>query len=346
MGKVLDYKCPSCGAPLKFNIESQSWKCDYCDVDYKLEELNNKKLKKDEEEVSTEFNTYNCPDCGATVVCDSTTSATFCIYCGNTSILKNRLSGEFKPSKIIPFKKTKEDAVNAFVKLKQGRIFMPNLFNDPKNVEKITGVYIPFWLYTIIVEGSYNVKGKRITSWTSGEYHYTKTDNYEFYRNGSMEFDKIPVDGATKFANDMMNSIEPFDFSELVDYDHGYLSGFLAEMYDVDDKASVEEANVRARNSAKQQVLSTISATSLVPFNDTLTPSTKKCEYVLLPVWMVNVKFEGKMHLFAMNGQTGEIIGNIPVDRKKVLMYSIIFIVCCALAVFLGLVIFAKGGIA
>ena len=250
MGKVLDIQCPSCNAPLHFNAKLGKMKCDYCDKVFDAKDI--KKAESTNEEIVNKNKTvenyvsYNCPDCGAEIVADENTSATFCLYCGNTAILKNKLSGEFKPDKIIPFKVAKEDAVNAFKKVTNGKPFAPKLFNSEENIEKITGLYVPYWLYEIEVSGSVVAQGTKVSSWTSGDTHYTKTDYYDLERQGNMLYKRVPVDGSLKLANDLMNSLEPFYFHYLEDYNHAYLSGFYAEKYDVSKEEASSEAEGRA----------------------------------------------------------------------------------------------------
>ena len=227
--RALDNKCPACGAPILYKPNLKKWKCDYCKSEFTLEEMkkyNNASNEKNniKEEVkkeiqkendNTNYYEYNCKDCGAKIIADENTVATFCVYCGNTAILKEKLSGKFAPDMIIPFKNEKEKAIEAFKSLNKGRPLMPNFFNDEKNIEKIKGVYIPFWLYDVKVSGELDATSTTSTTWTVGDTVYTKTDTYRLEREGEMSFNKIPVDGSTRFDNDIMNTIEPFNYSEL-----------------------------------------------------------------------------------------------------------------------------------
>ncbi len=340
MGKVLDNKCPSCGAAIHFKPELGLFKCDYCDSEYTAEQLKDMdKLKKEEvkEEKNKEkkssdsysnYVNYNCPDCGAEIITDENTAATFCVYCGNTSIIKNRLSGEFAPKYIIPFKMEKNKAIDAFKSLRKGRPLVPKSFVSEKNIEKITGVYIPFWLYDIDVSGTVNAKATKVRTWRVGDTHYTKTDYYNVVRSGSMSYHRVPVDGSTRFNNDMMNSIEPFNYEKLIDYNHAYLSGFLAEKYDVSKDDAFNDAKNRTLNSTKDQMLSSmIGYSSKTITSNDLESVTNSTEYVLLPVWMVNVKYKDQFYLFAMNGESGKFIGNIPLDKKKALVLTIVILI-------------------
>ena len=223
---------------------------------------------------------------------------------------------------------------------------MPKDFNSEKNIEKIRGVYIPFWLYDLNISGDVNMTGQIITHWSSGDTHYTKTDTYNVVRGGSMDYHNIPVDGSSRFDNNIMNSIEPFNFAELIPYNHAYLSGFYAEKYDEEGDKIYQEAADRAINSTRDKLKddATRYATKVVT-SDTLTAKETKKQYVMLPVWMVNVKYKDKMHIFAMNGQTGEFIGNIPLDVGKTILYfAIIFVVTFITVLIASYVFFKIGG--
>ncbi|MBQ5404456.1 MAG: hypothetical protein IIU11_08860 [Bacteroidales bacterium] len=330
-------KCPGCNSPLPYNAEKKLWKCEYCGSEFNREqilELTKQKsdtdtdIKKPEykEELETpdpeqpELNLYRCQNCGAEMVADQNTSSTFCVYCGSTGILKSRLEGKFRPKYIIPFSKTKEDAIAAYNGLRKGRFLAPKEFGEKENIEKITGVYIPFWLYDGFSQGL--VEGERHdkTSWRSGDYIYTKTDVYYELRAGSEAFEKVPADGSEKFDDDLMDSIEPFKLEELEPFNYSYLSGFLSEKYDVGAEKDQERASLRMNNSLKQSLYSTING-SLISPTEKINCTIEKVEYALLPVWMLNTFVNGKAHTFAMNGQTGKIIGDIPVDPKKSILY-------------------------
>ena len=350
--KTVDHKCPNCNASIKYNPKDKNWVCEYCGGKFSLKELeeneanfqktnvnNSKELNKNTKGKSSneeqEMDEYYCEDCGAKIIADKNTAATFCVYCKNTAILKSRLTDEFSPSKIIPFAKTKEDAIEAFKSLKKGRFLMPKEFTDPKNINELTGVYIPFWLYSCQIKGFIKGKGTRVISWTDSNYIYTKTDTYNVEREGLYDFEYIPVDGSVRFNDAVMNSIEPFKYDELTDFSYSYLSGFLAEKYDVSQDEAKKITISRAEESTNQNLLSKARSGGYTTF----TPSLKKfdvesetIDYVLLPVWMLNIKYKEKIYPFAMNGQTGKMIGDIPYSKTKAIIFAlIIFIIVFAL---------------
>ena len=322
---VSDYKCLSCHANLHFEPTSQKWLCDYCGSNYSLKELEeaygtDKELKKEEEiKLDNDYNCYNCPNCGAEIIMEDTTTATFCIYCGSTAIIKNKLKGEFNPSKIIPFKKTKEEAIEAFKAYKRGKLFMPDEFTNPNNIEKISGIYIPFYIYDCDTDSDIEISATRVKRWSDSSYNYKKTDYYNLSRSAKMHFENIPVDSSSKFPDDIMNSIEPFDYVDLKDFSPSYLSGFLSERFDLSMDELFDIARNRSTATIEREILSKVHSYATKQISSSIhnIQKNESSEYVLLPVWMLNVSFEGKIYTFAMNGQTGKFVGNVPIDKKK-----------------------------
>ena len=349
MKNTLDHKCPKCNAVLKFDPHGQNWKCEYCRSEFDLKEIleyeekNNKVLEESSKEETNSMDIYICNNCGAQIVADENTSTTSCVYCKNTAILKNKLQGEFNPDYLIPFRHTKQDAIDSFKKLGKGKILMPRAFNDPKNINEMSGIYIPFWLYDYDADGVIEANCNKIITWTSGNYVYTKTDTYLATRGGKMSFDNVPVDGSKRFENDIMNSIEPFDYKDLKDFNYSYLSGFLSEKYDVTKEEAEDDAIKRVKSSFTNEMKNDIRGYNTVLVkSENINLNNKKNSYVLLPVWMLNIKYKEKIYTFAMNGQTGKLIGNIPIDKKKaVIVWSLVFI-AISLVVFLVLYLKVK----
>ena len=353
--QTLENRCPACKASISFDAKSGKWKCEYCGSSFTLEEMQEhsdnasgeKKNQKKEGDSSdhTQYVSYHCESCGAEIIADEETAATFCIYCGNTAILQSKLSGKFSPDQMIPFQKEKKEAVDAFKSLAKGRPFVPKDFTHEGNIEKIRGVYIPFWLYDVKVSGDIVMNAETVEKWTVGKTHYTKTNVFKVTRGGDMMFQKVPVDGSSHFDNDIMNSIEPFSNQKLIPYNHAYLSGFYAEKYDEEGDKVFSEASSRTLNTArgvlKDDAVLYVSKTIVA---DHLAANEEARSYVLLPVWMVNVKYKNKMYIFAMNGETGKFVGNIPLDLGKVFLYTlIIFVIVMAISIAITYGIFIGG---
>ena len=159
--------------------------------------------------------------------------------------MPTRLSGGLKPDGVIPFKTGKEDAKAAFLRLCKGKPLLPRGFTSEQRLEKITGMYVPFWLYDCAADFSGSYKATRIHTWSDSKYEYTKTDHFLLKRDAAADFVGIPMDGSTKMEDAFMESIEPFDYKQLTSFDMAYLTGYLADKYDVPSENG--EPRVRQR---------------------------------------------------------------------------------------------------
>lgn len=333
---VVDHKCPNCTATLKFNPKNQKWDCEYCKSSFSLKDLekNNVKYEKASSKPLKDLDVYTCKNCGAEIMADQNTTATFCVYCKSTAIIKNRLVDAYEPNKIIPFKTTREEAIEGFRKAGIRKFLMPKEFTNEKNIQEMKGVYIPFWLFDFECSGDIKGTATRISSWSDSTYHYTKTDYYKVERGGSVTFENIPVDGSKHFDNAIMNSIEPFNYSDLEDFNYSYLSGFYAEKYDQKDDEVITDGEKRAKKTVRDILKDDLVgySTRTITKEDFSINSTN-VKYVLLPVWMLNIKYKDEIRPFAMNGQTGKMIGNIPIDKKKVVIYSVLMFLSLTLLI-------------
>ena len=248
---------------------------------------------------------------------DENTAATECVYCGNTAIITERFEGKFEPKRVIPFKTTKEEAIEAFSSYKKGKVFMPKDFLNKNNIEKVSGVYIPFFLYDMIVDGSLDVEAIKEQRWSEGDYKYVKKDYYNVIREGNMIFEKIPTDASKKFSDDIMDSIEPFNYEDLKTFNSSYMSGFLAEKYDLDADDLLSRAEGRAKQTTQDILFADIkgyNSKRIDEFNGRVSINGVP-EYVMLPVWMMTTKYQGESYTFAINGQTGKMVGSLPIDK-------------------------------
>ncbi|MBE6647898.1 MAG: hypothetical protein E7614_00070 [Ruminococcaceae bacterium] len=331
MSEVMEYKCPCCGGSIEFQSSIQKMKCPYCDTEFEMETLKSydnvlNDSKEDEmtwqtSEKSTfaeddnDLSVYVCNSCGGEIVTENVTVATNCPFCDNPVVMARGVSGDLKPDYVIPFKLSKADAKKGFLNHLKGKILLPKLFKDENHIDEIKSIYVPFWLFDADVHASAFYKGTRVRSWTSGNYRYTETSHYAITREGNMGFERVPVDGSKKMPDELMESIEPYDFSKAVDFHTAYLSGYLADRYDVDAEMSIPRANNRIKNSAEKMLRDTVFGyTTVVPQRNNVSLSNQENKYALLPVWLLNTTYKGQRYIFAMNGQTGKFVGNLPID--------------------------------
>lgn len=337
MAVNMTYRCLNCGADLKWNPQTENWQCEYCDKGFTLAELEaagkaevapetvEKETVLEEQQASTDGTSgrmvaYTCNHCGAQIVTDETTSATICAYCGSPVVISEKLIGDFAPEQLIPFRYTKEQAVATFKQFIK-KPLTPKLFYTQATLDKITGIYVPFWLYDGVSDTDMIAEGTKVTSWSDKRNHYTRSDVFRFHRAGNIQFTKIPVDCSAKSDDAAMDSLEPFLLDELVDFSPAYLAGFLAERYSVPEKEGEDRAAKRAENSVQDELLGTLQGFAALHVQQSEEHfSVTNRRYVLLPVWFLNTQYRGKNYLFAMNGQTGKMIGNAPISAGKSLL--------------------------
>ena len=351
--QITNYQCPACTGPLHFVGESGRLECDYCGSSFdiakieafyaekeaKAAEAAQKSAEAEEQQTAADgsdwdasglsedwgadavgMKAYCCPSCGAELLCDATTAATSCPYCGNPSVLPGQFSGILKPDFVLPFKLSKEDAIKALKKHYLKKPLLPSTFSKANHLEQIKGVYVPFWMYDGEASGSAQFHATQVHTYTSGDYEITETSHYDVRRAGSIAFEKIPVDASSKMPDDYMDSIEPYDYAELRPFSTAYLPGFLADKYDVSVEDSRERADTRCAGSLLRALERTVSGyTTCNETSRDIHLKRGKVHYALLPVWILNTRWEGKDFLFAMNGQTGKLVGNLPVSTKRVI---------------------------
>ena len=265
---------------------------------------------------------YSCPSCGAQIVTDDTTAASFCYYCHNPIVLEERLRGDFKPDYVIPFQIDKKKAQEIFTQWISKKKYVPDYFYSPSQIESMTGVYFPYWLYSCQVKGDLQAEGKTVRVWDMGGLRYTETKVYDISRQGDMDVNSVARNALKKANRKLIDGVLPYRLNEKKDFSMGYLSGFMAENRDMEKDSFVKEVKDEVRQFALSNLKNQVSNyTSLQIRKNEAELTGEVWANALLPVWTVtyNDKARGKIYYFALNGQTGKIWGELPVDNKKLL---------------------------
>ena len=369
--QVTNYQCPACTGPLQFDAATGKMGCEYCGASYPIEEIEAMYAQKNaqaEQNMADEqarevgadaewdmsslndnwgeeakgMRVYSCPACCAELVCDETTAATACPYCGNPTVIPGQFAGMLRPDFVVPFKLKKEDAIKALKKHYEGKPLLPDTFKKANHLQEIKGVYVPFWLFNGEGEGDLTCEGTRTSSYKSGDYKITETSHFNLIRSGSVAFENIPVDGSSKMPDDYMDSIEPFDYSEMVPFSTAYLPGYMADKYDMTAEECAERADFRAENTVESSLRNTMFGyETIVTTHRNIRLHRGDVKYALLPVWLLTTKWKDQNYLFAMNGQTGKFVGNLPEDKGKKwrrfgIVYGIAAAVTAAVVLFPG----------
>ena len=353
--QITNYQCPACNGGLHFSSATGRLECEYCGSSFSVEEVEAYYAKKDEQAAAAQakaeakaeaaaaqaaqaaaegwdisgmssdwgadaagMKAYNCPSCGAELICDVTTAATSCPYCGNPSIVPGQFAGALKPDYVIPFKLDKNAAVAALRQHYKGKYLLPKVFSDDNHINEVKGVYVPFWLFSSTADADANFLATKTEAHREGDFDVVTTFHYQVHRAGSMNFAFVPVDGSTKMPNDYMDSLEPYDYSELKPFSTAYMPGYLADKFDISSDDSAKRVEERIRATVEHVVDGDVQGyASVSPSGSNVKINRGAVNYAMLPVWLLNTKWEGKDYLFAMNGQTGKLVGDLPVDQRK-----------------------------
>ena len=326
MDNLLEYNCPNCGGQIQFEAGTQMMVCPYCDSQFVPEEIEQHQeyIENEKEQTFAAYDTlanedelaeYICNNCGAEVICAPTTAATVCPYCDSPMVVSQKVSGILRPEFVIPFALDKSAASEALKRHLKWKWLVPKQFKTERSLDKFEGIYIPFWLYDCTADASLRFKATKKRTWYSGDYRYTETKHYMLYREGSLGFDLVPVDGFKAADSNYTEALEPYDYSKLTPFSPSYLAGYTADRYDIDSEGAAPRAEMRIKNSVVHEFEKTAVGynTCTVDYAH-LRYKEQKVHYVLMPVWMLNTTYRGKEYRFAMNGQTGKFVGQFPMS--------------------------------
>ncbi|MBR6420557.1 MAG: hypothetical protein IKS42_09500 [Oscillospiraceae bacterium] len=335
MADMMEYKCPACGGKLEFSSTEQQMKCPFCDSVFDvatLQSYDEALAAAPESDMSWEseagseweqgeadsMRVYHCQSCGGEVIADETTAASKCPYCDAPVIMTGQLAGELKPDLVIPFKLDKEAAKKALLQHMEGKPLLPKIFKSENHIDEIKGVYVPVWLFDAGVEAQIHYRTTKVRRWSDQQFDYVETSTFAVRRGGNIAFEHVPVDGSAKMDDTMMEALEPYNFAEAVPFQTAYLSGYLADKYDTDAEASVARANDRIRQSTLNAFLQTVRGYDTVNTeHDSIRLEHGEAKYALYPVWLLNTSWNGTKYTFAMNGQTGKFVGDLPSNKGK-----------------------------
>ncbi len=317
------YDCPGCGGNLKFDIPTQRLKCGYCNNDYDPYQIT--KDKDGEEQRDFEATIFTCPQCGGEILSTDNTAAGFCSFCGASTILTSRIVKEKKPNYIIPFQKTKEDCKREYQKLMRRFIYAPSGLKDPDKINGFRGIYMPYWVYFFSQKTSLKLKGS--TSSRKGDYVYTR--HYDLVGDLDAYYKGINFDGSSSFADNISESIAPYDVKHMKEFTPSILSGFYAdtndlgkELYNDDAKQIADDETLQfvKKNKEFSRYNMTVPGNLTSSFNT----KTESVDLAMFPVWFMSYKNNDRVTYATVNGQTGKVYADMPVSIQKYLIGTLI----------------------
>lgn len=337
MNTTLEYRCPCCDGTLSFSSQSQQLNCPYCDTELQIEAVREYNEAVDaasnqdcqwenygaesgeggwSEREASNLVTHICRSCNGEIITDQNTAVTACPYCDNNLFIPQQFADELRPDYVIPFKVDKEQAKEALRAYYKGKPLLNPCFKRENHLDEIKGVYVPFWLYDCDTDSELRYKGTKVRSYSDSRYNYTETKHYSIHRSGSLGFRKIPADGSSKMDDTFMEAVEPYHYKDLKVFTPAYFAGYMADKYDVSAEQLQNRVNERIRTSVVEQFQPKGYAT-VRGESANIQASNQKVQYALLPVWILHTQYRGDLHCFMVNGQTGKLVGKLPVDKGR-----------------------------
>lgn len=314
------FACPNCGGNLKFDIQIQNLGCEHCQthVDVYSFEDKDTDLKQSEYDATI----FSCPQCGGEILSTDTSAAEFCTFCGASTILHSRLTKEKRPNYIIPFQKTKEDCKKAYSDMMKRAIFAPDALKDPKYIDGFRGIYMPYWAFYLTQDGAFTLNASK--SKRRGNYIYT--DHYALKGEMDAYYKGLSYDASSSFDDNISEKIAPYDVKGMKSFTPAFLSGFYADTADVDAKTYEDDAkNIAIKNStgAIYREFAGMNMEAHVP-SSALNTQIKEVDSAMFPVWFMSYRNAGRVAYATVNGQTGKVVTDLPVDTKKYTIGSLL----------------------
>lgn len=344
--------CPNCANKVIYDVSLGALSCDKCGGIFDIEEFDEKYAVPEEDDLMPvdnvqkqmddaffkearkqmmDVSVYTCSTCGAEVIISGTEISTFCVYCGNPTIVFSRIRKINRPDAIIPFSVPK-DAAEMLVraKIRKG-LFVPKAIKNFK-VESLVGLYIPYHINDIMYRDTVTI-----------EYYYDekKTKNSSPTRfvktmSGQCHFDRLTTDACMNLNNELSYRVEPYDVTEIVPFEEDYLLGFYADVPDVDSDDAFNHASSKAKDVVEKQLFDDIEGERhKVLSSHPTTEQLSEPLLALLPMWFLTFKYKGESYTSIINGQTGKVVAGIPVAKNKFMIFSaIITILSIAISIF------------
>ena len=316
--------CKSCAGRLIFNPASQKLECKACGSSYRPEDVEDIYASRDSKYYDTRV--YTCGHCGAEVITSDTESSTFCVYCGNPAIVFSRISREYKPDGLIPFKITKEEAISSITKKFLKNPIVPKDIAAKCKPENLRGIYVPYW----VINADFSE-----ADYISGEVKRGKQTYTKYYsRACETRIRNLPIDGSRILSDDTSLKLEPFYLEDSKDFDEDYLNGFYSNTSDLRYYDLRKSAAERCHKLVAEEVVKSIPRNNRnVKIRDSFywVDIDDDPIYMMMPVWFFTFMYKGTPYTILVNGQTGKVVGTMPWNNSRVWAVAIaIFVLITA----------------
>jgi hypothetical protein len=227
----------------------------------------------------------------------------------------------------------------------------PSALKSGAVIDRFNGLYLSYWTFDAQVRAAWEaeVGYERTESYYDAGDKTWKTRIVIDWRSEqgeiSLAVDDLLVSGSTRASRRLLEQINPFDLNALQTYTPDLLAGWQAQAYDLTLPAAWEQGKETIREQAKNACYADIPTSHVRNFRMRADFGNETWRYLLLPVYVAAYRFEEKVFQVMVNGQTGAIAGQKPVDWTRVWLAIAGILIPGLLCGLIGLPLLLAGGL-
>ena len=335
---ALNFPCSGCGSQMAFDPDTQELKCSHCG---RLEPIPAPLMEAPEYLYDPRTDAYEAPDwdtmggrsvqckgCGAQTVIPAEDTTSVCPFCGSHYVVDDTGAPGIMPESLMPFKVSKEKALQQFRTWVKKRFWAPRAFKKRSHrTEELTGIYVPFWtydaeLYTTYsgeIGKDYTVTRTRVVNGKTQTYTTTHTRWYPVSGNDAVTFDDRLLCATDRLDTGMIQKLGAFSTKVLNRYSPSFLAGFAAQRYTIGVGEGWQKASQSMQRDMEDRIVSSLHGDHHRNMVYQHNFSNVRFKHILLPVWLSSYTYKEKVYRFMINGETGRLEGKAPVSVLKVL---------------------------
>jgi predicted RNA-binding Zn-ribbon protein involved in translation (DUF1610 family) len=359
--EVVDFSCPQCGANTAYSVEDGGLLCSYCGY---YEKPETKIVGKGAQEFEFKVETLErlaqgwgearkeivCQSCGANVSLPMNTITVSCPFCGSNKVFQQKaVQSDLRPRFILPFKQNTA-AVQEIARQWLGSSWMtPGALKQRALLQEFVPIYLPFWTFDSRCAADWKAEvGHQVTErYYDGKEWKTRTKTEWRWESGRAHsnYDDILVAGTGRLSEMHLETISDYNLQALNEYAPSFLAGIMAKTYDIQLEAAWEVARQKMRESTKEACMAQASTSQVRNFSMNMDFADESWRYVLLPAYLAVYRYDDQSFQVIVNGQTGQISGQRPVDWRKVWLVIGLCLLPGSFLGLLGLITLLLGGV-
>lgn len=307
------FRCENCNGSVTFDVASQQMKCAHCGSSFSPESFR----VRDEgtADGGTDLTVFRCGGCGAELESTEDSMVGFCPYCGGQSVLNTGRAGGERPERILPFQISRESCADLYSRFAKKVRYLPREMTDPEQLKSFTGIYMPYYEYDVAF-GASEIQG---TKTVEDHFRYEVVNTYRIDARLEGTYRGVPFDASRYLDDEIAARTLPFDTAAERDFHPAYLAGFYADAATVDGDLYGKDAADQAVKDVVEEVAQSALAESGIAVDKSaarVEAETTGRHRVLYPLWFLTWRKDDRVAYAVINGQSGKVVSDLPLDLK------------------------------